>query len=312
MSDINLLPEDLREREQDLRAAGGSQDKLHYSKPGAPGETAAPGGVPAATPRWQQLVSALKHNMERPDNGQSSVSSPTLTPQKAVLPPLPPKVEPRPAAPKVDLPQIPPRPPKLPPSGGATPPGRTLEVNLIPLGERAAYPVRKFGLTLVALISSVIVVAGSYVALRASVNKKVSAQESLAAEVTQLQQKLEITRLQTETALALRDRLVTASKLLDERTSWARLFTMLEANTVPSVSFTSLAADQNGKLTLSGLAPNYTEVARQLKAFETTKEVQTVELAGLKRENLTTTDTAISFAMTLNVSPDIFKAVAAP
>lgn len=265
--------------------------------------------MPAPSPRWQQLVSALKDNLARADSGESPVSAPPPTPpppKREPPPPPPPRVEQRKQpVPPPPPPAVPPRP--MRPGGGAPPTGRTLEVNLIPLGERAERPNRVVGVLLTTFVASLLVVGAGYFGFRVYVDGKAAEQERLQAEITEMQQRLEVMRAQTETALALKDRLGLTGKLLDERNTWTKLFALIEANAVAKVSFKSLAADEKGKLTLSGLAPSYTEVARQLKAFETAAGVQSVELAGLKREKLTPVVTAIGFTMTVSVDPGLFQ-----
>ncbi|MDP3244911.1 MAG: hypothetical protein Q8M83_04625 [bacterium] len=71
-----------------------------------------------------------------------------------------------------------------------------------------------------------------------------------------------------------------AKPLLQNRFLFTKFFTSLEDNTLPEVSFNSVAVDAKG-VNLVGKAPDYRTVARQIIAFKTMPLAQDLKISGL-------------------------------
>ncbi|MEK7103446.1 MAG: hypothetical protein AAB870_03825 [Patescibacteria group bacterium] len=61
--------------------------------------------------------------------------------------------------------------------------------------------------------------------------------------------------------------------LLDNHIHWTHFFTILEKNTVTDITYVSVVMSPEGKIRISGIAKDFTTLARQLRAFEDAKDV---------------------------------------
>lgn len=74
-------------------------------------------------------------------------------------------------------------------------------------------------------------------------------------------------------------RFAAVKSLLDKHVYWGKFFNYLEAYTLPAVDYNDLVAEENGKITLSAIADDYTQLALQLKVFQgATDFVKKVEI----------------------------------
>ncbi|MBI5733331.1 MAG: hypothetical protein HY973_00075 [Candidatus Kerfeldbacteria bacterium] len=186
-----------------------------------------------------------------------------------------------------------------------------LDVNLIPLGQRLQHtgPSKRFVLAfwLVALV----LVGVGYGGLVFYRQQKTSNYQNQQADLVQLQQTLENLRGQSEDVLAISVKLQTVARLLADKITWQPVFNFLEKNTVPTLYYTSLAADTSGKITLNGQGPNYTEVMRQMRAFEQAPEVSQVEVNNLQQLKSTGSSSSggglVGFSLVLTMRPLIFQ-----
>ncbi|MDP3986318.1 MAG: hypothetical protein Q8P77_02730 [Candidatus Veblenbacteria bacterium] len=322
MADINLLPEELRAREQEARQKAASASAPRFSNPTARAQVPEE-GVPAG--RWQQLVSALKQNLSvasvtpsapaasaAPPPVPKSVSpasaAPTISTMPVYKPAAPQPVAPRPPAPPLAVPPraVVPRPPV-----GGTPP-IMLDVNLIPEQEGGGMPPRTVRVIALAGVAALLLVAVAYFVVRSYVVNKVAENEKVQQEVIVLQGKLEAVRAAAEEAMATQRRVQALGEQLDRRADWAPFFVFLEKHTIPAVQLLSLAADANGRVTVTGQALNYTEVGRQMLAFEEGEEAHDVILANLALgKGLTQAGentTVVQFTIALTFPSELFIA----
>lgn len=317
MGDINLLPEDLRNRELSARqAAAAGSGAPEFSRPEELAHKPVEGSAPG---RWQQLMSALKKNV---DSSPLPVKPTTPTikaePVKNNVVPQPTKVSAMPptsATPKPAAPAAKPgksfavsqRP------GVSQPPPTVLDVNLLPA--QAGQPLSRqavSGMIILVVGVTVLVIAG-YVVLRVMVNRQTATTEAIQQEVIELQQQLETARASAEGAIAVQSRIQKLADLLNKQGHWQGFFTFLEKSTTPVVQLTTLAADANGKIIISGLAPNFTEVGRQMLAYQQSKEVLEVNLTSInietRRGDEGEAGQIAKFTFALSLSPDLFIAV---
>ncbi len=335
MDDINLLPENLREKELAARKeAAKPDDNMKLSRPGASAQAPSSGEAPG---RWQQFMSALKKNVETPTTAtwqaQRTPASPIppkngnnnlTTTHPAVV--AMPKVEPVAAKKAVPHPVVPapataPAKPNQPPirtfsvtdqpKRGVPPP--LLDVNLLPQQTGAAASRQSKAAMVMVVIGAVILVAVTYGLLRFYVVKQKSASEAVQQEVISLQEELETARAAAEKAITSQARLAALAKLLDQQGHWQKFFTLLEKNTLPNVQLNNLAVDATGKVTLSGATLSYTEVGRQMLAWQQNKDVKSVALTSISMESGATSKTnelvlPAKFSFALEVDPALFNA----
>lgn len=339
MSDINLLPDELREKEQkDRQRSTGDESAPQFYNPREKNVQPVEGSPPN---RWQQLISALKKNISSAGSSQTPVSATKkpLTPSAPVKSASP-KIEvsrsisSQQTAPAQSLSSVPPTKiqsqptntisPKdkmIPPLGGkeqsgfiGVPPLTTLDVNLIPAQEGQ---VTSQSLTaMIALISgSLLIVLLGYLSLRTYVANKQAESEAIQQEIITLQQDLEKARAGAERAIADNHRVVFLADVLKKQTNWENFFTWLESRTIPTVQFQNLAADASGSITLAGTAPSFTEVGRQMLAFQQSDKVKEITLSGVSVERDMTRSTSpavIKFNFAIKLPSSLFLANVQP
>lgn len=193
------------------------------------------------------------------------------------------------------------------PGAVSVPPSALIDVNLIPAHDRQATQPKLLFMVGGAVVVGLIVVAGGYFVLQQKVTQHAQDVTAAQEEVDQLQDKLEGVRAKTETAESTKRQLAAVASLLDDRPSWLPLFTALEEVTIPKVYFSSVAADANGVLTLSGQGPSYTEVARQLKAFQDSPLVESVDMTGFKGDRGEAGKVNVGFSMVVKFKASVFS-----
>ncbi|MFZ5391216.1 MAG: PilN domain-containing protein [Patescibacteria group bacterium] len=179
------------------------------------------------------------------------------------------------------------------------------EVNLIPSDEQGGPIARARALLVGSAILSVVLVllsAGGLFYYNTSLKNKSEIEQS---KLINLQNDLEILRSQAEDSLFFQTKIQAIQAMLDKRGSWAPLFGWLEKNTVPDIYFTGFAGDSGGRITLAGLAPNYTQVAKQFKIFSESPSVKQVEVTNLRIQKVEDEVTNVSFSFIV-VAPDFF------
>lgn len=178
------------------------------------------------------------------------------------------------------------------------------DVNLIPSEQRFVSLLSLYVILIASFMVGVLVVAGAYYGLSAYrdkiLNQAMSDQKVLITEQDNLEK--EITK--SEMSLAVKMRLDSFTEVIKRHLGWNEVFSLIENNTLTTVGWTTFAGDAGGKVSLSGEAPNYTAVAKQLKALQSLPSVQGVSLTGLgqKRDN----SNIITFQLVVTLKPEIF------
>lgn len=151
--------------------------------------------------------------------------------------------------------------------------GKEIDVNFLPEGINLV-PIKKlrlyFGLS---AIIGVIIVALGYFGINLSnqllekqfqgIDRQLEAAEAGYAKL----------KAKEEEALKWSKRVAVISSLLENHIYWSKFFPYLEKTTIPDVYYTSIGLSSDGIVTLSGVATNYTAVARQYKVFLNNSEI---------------------------------------
>ncbi|HBH17127.1 MAG TPA: hypothetical protein DDW92_02610 [Candidatus Veblenbacteria bacterium] len=332
MSDINLLPENLRDEEAKARQqSGDNSGSPKFYNPKEPSQKPVEGSPPG---RWQQLISALTKNVNSASGSLKPASpepaKPPSVPVKPVLPESEFKTSPASVAPVSFSKESAVKPAKtggLPSPTEPTPTLKSrqgkesgfikqssvLDVNLIPAQESGQVVRRSRMMMLTMLIIVIVLVGVVYFALNFYVKGKVVKTEAVQQEITLLQQQLETARTQTELAIATQLRLGVLADLLNQQGQWGDFFKWLENNTIKVVQLTSLAVDASGTITVTGQAPNFTEVGRQMLAFSRSQDVEEIILGDLslqaQRTKTGASDTIAIFTFDIKVKPELFVTV---
>lgn len=181
------------------------------------------------------------------------------------------------------------------------------DVNLIPSEQRFVSLTKTYIILISSFIVGVIIVAIGYFGLSAYNEKIIGQSMSDQANLIKEQDNLDKEITQSEMSLAIKMRLDNFSEVIKHHTSWNEVFNLIENNTLTSVAWTTFAGDASGKISMSGEAPNYTVVAKQLKALQSLKSIPDVSLTGLgqKRDN----SNIITFQIVITLNPDVFVLV---
>ncbi|MBI5466371.1 MAG: PilN domain-containing protein [Candidatus Kerfeldbacteria bacterium] len=242
---------------------------------------------------------ATKNERVKNGNGKPSVSAPAAASSISPAPQLPPSITSQIKAPATKASATATTRPFL---------GDLAGVNLIPSAERADLSRRSWLMIAASGAAAVVMVIIVYVGMIFYRSQQTAISEALQNRVTELQARLEQSRQQTEKALAFQLRLQAVDGLLSSRLNWLPLFAFLERTVVPSVSYSSLAADSGGKVTLAGLAASFTDVAKQMRALADANEVSAVEVSGLKlNPGGGEIKPSVTFTFTLTLVPEVFK-----
>lgn len=330
MADINLLPENLRDKADKARAGANENDSPKFYNPKDSAKKPAEGSPPG---RWQQLMSALTKNINAAKSqSEPKITSAIPTPNKAPAEPIKsaipevmpselniPKATPEPVIqkpitdkPKLAIPPIPAQvSSKASRAGGSlTKHSSTLDVNLLPAQEG-----RKNRRSLMAALATTAVVGVvafgfAYFGLRLYLSQQESKMAKIQDEITLLQTQLETARTQTELAISTQHRLSLLTKVLSTQGNWTPFFSWLETSTTKFVQINNIAIDANGTITLAGTTNDLTEVGRQLLAYQQNQNVLEVTLTsvGLQSENvrLGLVRTTANFTFAIKVKPDLF------
>ena len=299
MSDINLLPQDLRKREQaELRRPAPPQPAAGLTQPSILGERlkeaeAKPAGL------WQTIKSWFSKMPEPVKEIKTPRPPPARTYTKGKIleekpvsgagwqdaaqsfanwwqglfrrveqkpsASTPAKPKPKASAPAATSPAA--------PAAPDVPIGVVLDVNLLPVGAQPSQvkPYTK-KLWIVAGVS-VLVVALAYALFfslithqQVEVKRVQDEARLLAEEVTSLQGQFNELELVSRKMLQIKN-------LLSGRTNWSKFFQVMESLTLPNVSFRSMSATSDGAITVHAEALTVGDLARQLQVFQEATDV---------------------------------------
>ncbi|MBI4599703.1 hypothetical protein HY732_02155 [Candidatus Uhrbacteria bacterium] len=121
---------------------------------------------------------------------------------------------------------------------------------------------------------------------------------------------IEIAKMEKENAnlIAFQNKLSVIKSLLDEHTTVLPFFNALEKNTLPEVFYSTLALADDGTVALAASTTSYTNVGRQLLAFQESKGfITSVQFSGIASSLDQQGDViGVDFNVTLQIDPALF------
>lgn len=314
MSDINLLPKDLRGGEAQERKAPPApptaprysvparsqlQDRLESLQPDAgslnwwgkvkqwfmkPPTPAPVVPIPLEKPGFKKPMQSFRLAKPEPKSPflsagvKGKVQLPSLPP--AAVPPQPSVVKDIVLEKPVERPKPKPKEdqnvtPETEEKGPASVPlGVVLDVNLLPTDERPAEDSQGHSLKLGVVAAVAVVVVGvGYLVLSMMMTK----QQDRSAKVRQEGQALalQITGFRKDLAMveAAGQKILAIRKLLQNRHNWLTFLSQLEALTLSNVRFSNASVTPDGLVSLNAEGLTLTDLAQQLKVFQTATNV---------------------------------------
>lgn len=186
---------------------------------------------------------------------------------------------------------------------------KILEVNLIKGEARVLFDWRKELLVLLV----VFLIAGSLVAelyfgLDWWGREEMANAQLLSNQIDALNRDIAQIKGQTDAALTYQAKTTAVGQLLTNHIYWTKFLRWLEKDTLSSVKYAGFSGDLTGLYKLAASAPSYAEVSWQAKAFRDDPLVVKVEVTSAGGASKDTKgQSGISFPLSLQVKPDIFK-----
>lgn len=171
-------------------------------------------------------------------------------------------------------------------------------VNLIPEEMVSQVNEKKILFTLLyALIISVVILAGGYIAIQFIQLQEAKKIQKLQQDIQQAENEFIAKSDDLKALIRYQQTYDNINLLLDSHIYWDKLFTFLEQNVADDVYFLNVTADKNGLVSMSLVAKSYEALANQYQIFKQAPEVITVSInnALLTQENDTSSaPTALS------------------
>lgn len=164
---------------------------------------------------------------------------------------------------------------------GPRPEPSGFDVNLIPEIETqktTRQRVQILGSAVLVTVGLLLVVEFFLLAQRSNVQGNLS---DLQTQLQMVEQAItELEPIQAE-ATKLRDRVDRAGAIADHHVYWTQLLEEIEASTLPTVTYSSLVADQAGTLTMAATAKSFEDVGEQLGVFKAKQGISDVQVGGV-------------------------------
>ncbi|MDO8425050.1 MAG: hypothetical protein Q7T01_00845 [bacterium] len=314
--DPSLLPEDMRNAEEELQSAGrlgrNGRETLHIPDTALPTPRQRRGRVPAAS--VAEPVPPLP---------QPSVPQPSPLPPRPSAAPTPQPAPNRAAAPSASViastrksagrpagqgrPAVPEEAPRLhiPKLGRKT----LRAVSLIP-SEFKKKPVSAKWPQLVAIVGVALSIPLIAVPWAILSNRIVDAREetrAVEARRTDVLSRIAAMEREVESYRVTAKRAVVLQSIVAQHGTWGPFFDLLEARSLPGMRYEQLTVDANGTVTLPTVAPNLRVAAAQLVAWQEEPRVQDLGLSGFSSviDELGITR-GIRFDLRMRVDPALF------
>ncbi|MCB9802866.1 hypothetical protein H6761_02495 [Candidatus Nomurabacteria bacterium] len=177
-------------------------------------------------------------------------------------------------------------------------------VDLVPTSAKIKSWKQISTLVITAFVASLGILVVLYFGLLATSTNLSSNQVNKANNIAQIEAKLlefediskEINQTGKEISLVY--------EALTQHIYWTNFFALLEKYTLNDVSYTGFAAVNNGALTLDAVAPDYYTVAKQLKVLQEEQAQEFVTDVDISAAALT--DASVSFNISLTLNPNLF------
>lgn len=304
MSDINLLPKDLREGEARERGAErpAPRPEPQYSVPVGSqlGDRLQSLTVDRHSGWWQRMKQwfmkppspppVVPIPLEKPGTKKPMSSFKLVKPEpKATFVPVGLKGKPQPAAAVPPprpvpapvrvkgleaVPPIPAMEAEIPPAEPPVPIGVVLDVNLLPVESRPEELTEgvgtKFG---VVAAVAVVVVGVGYLILTLMASRQADQVAQTRQAATQLAAQIDTFRPTLAQVEAAGQKVRAIRQLLQSRHNWLTFFSQLELLTLPTVRFGNLTLGGDGAISMNAESLTLGDLARQLKVFQNASNV---------------------------------------
>ncbi|MCX6785791.1 MAG: hypothetical protein NTZ18_02990 [Candidatus Komeilibacteria bacterium] len=182
---------------------------------------------------------------------------------------------------------------------------QSLDVNLIPEG-LDLLPLKKlYRRWLLFALSGVLLVALSYFGLVLYAQKVANDDQSLAAALQSGETKYNQLRQQEKDLTAWLEKMGLIKNLFSDHVYWTNFFKALESVTIPSVYYTDISTSLPGEVTLSATTDSYLSAARQYLAYqEAAGIIKSASISGLASSETG----GVSFSVNLSFSPAVYAA----
>lgn len=180
-------------------------------------------------------------------------------------------------------------------------------INLIPENSRAVPKKAIFSMLFYPFIIVCVVVIASYFALRAY---DLQTQNKIKALETNISGTISSTGNYNQLISEIEDwqnKTIRIKELLTRHIYWTEFFSKLEDNTLENVRFNNFSGNIQGNLTFVASAPNYETVVRQwMHLKRADKFVRNVIINGASLSTSKDNSRGVSFSVTLDLAEDIF------
>lgn len=317
MSDINLLPEELRSEEEKeaakaLRIEGIPVPQFHLPQEERPARRF--GGPVSSISSIPQPLAAKPAPKE---NGGL-----VPAPQNEILP----KEEPMVVAPLAEPGEIRPKAAKRKSQGlfgrllsqGQAGKGKKnlnpevlttkeVDVNLIPAGFHLL-PNKTIYTRLILSALAALLLVGLGLGGALLYGQKFKKQEkAVELELVGSQERFQALKIRERELTALNDRLFLIKDLFNQHIYWTKFFGILEKVTIPEVYYTNINAALDGSISLTATAESYLALARQYLAYQqATDVIKEVSVSGINGDPL---DNQVNFTVELFFVPEAYLTV---
>lgn len=193
---------------------------------------------------------------------------------------------------------------------------KILEVNLIKGEAQIVFNWRKnLLMTAIVLIVSAAFTAELYFGLDMWEKSESLKSQALAEETENLGREIKEIQAKADAALNFKAKSGEVSRLIDEHIYWSNFFDWLEKSTLNTVEFADFQGGTDGSYELKATAASFQDVSWQVKVFlddplvkrANVSQVSFAEEANINDEKNLETKNRVSFSLSLEVSPEIFK-----
>ncbi len=320
MSDINLLPGNLREKEQTEQAKKIPAPAPKYTKsPSLLGERIMEAEKVQGS--WWETVLSWFNRVPTPEKttnikqdaqvtieieeDKPSFFKKLFTPKDAT--PAVPMPKSAPASVSQIQPQNSQAPKVVKAPIPSVPIGVVLDVNLLPVSSQPS-PVKPYlkKLGYVAL-AAVIFVGIIYGILLSFVSRQKVQSEVVKNDAKQLIQLIKKSEQDLRELEAATRQMETVKKIITNNNDYLRMMDVFEKATLPEISLSAFSSSADGLVTVTATGRTVTDIARQLAAFENYSAIQTVAIGSI---SVGTTDASVSEVSTsfqIQLTPNYLK-----
>jgi len=183
--------------------------------------------------------------------------------------------------------------------------GQGLEISLMPSTEQITPRLirQRRKIFLAGLVSAIVVLLVVWIGFKIHYG-------NVLGQIKKIEREISIVKEQTQEYLSLRDRIIIlnkkaiqAEKILTQHAYWTKFFNALDANTVPGIFYDDIGADAGGKISLSAAGKDIISIVQQLVSFQQAPNF----IKDISINNITRREKGINFILGLNLIDDFFK-----